>query len=956
LELIEEIILSSKPVLSVPEEIGNIPFGDGFWPWMEIARKQLKKKTPEQLTLLSSNAIFSLEKGLVERWSKFLSPSLSLEMAIARMGERLEGKTSRTRYFDFISKTFWNEQNLRAFFNEYAELIHYVTTLLSQWVEQVSEFLVRLEKDLPILETFFNKRKSLGIVSMLSPNKGDAHNHGRTVYSLKFTCGRELFYKPKNLGIAKTFYDLIQALNETDISPKLKTYLILPLENYGWEEKVKCNSCTYPLQIEHYYQRIGMLLCLYYLLQGTDIHHENLIACGEYPIIIDVDAFFHPPHKKVPGEHSQEILVNSVLGTLFLPTFSMGPSKNRGEDISALGKLSDTIETLTWKYLNTDEMILDFESKSSKKQQNQVFLDGKRIEAGDHVEEILKGFQKIYLFIQKKRSFFLGPKGWLHRLADFPTRLILRETYFYSTLLLKLCAPSSILCFEKKRKIQELLQNPKFKMNSESLQILMDVEKEDLRSGDISIFHLFAREKHIYTKEKILLQNYFNECPLDSQIKRIKRMNQEDCRLQIHMIRQAFKAKQPKLEKPTSPLSILEKKLKKEEIFNKIKKIADTILEQAFRSKKNALTWIDSIQAYPSEYRILQQMTDTIYSGNIGIAIFFSALYRLSNEEKWKTEALNALVNIREKIHRANGRELVREYGIGGMNGIGSIIYGLCKIGKILEYPILIQEARKAALFIQREAIQNDRLHDIVSGNAGLLLGLLALWKETHEQAILDRAMLCGECLCSNATKLDDARIGWRNEQGLLMLGFAHGIAGITYALLQLAHIAKSQKFHIYVQQALAYERSLFCQKEKNWPHLGYEHRALSRWCHGAIGIGFGRLASISLFEDPFFHSEIKISMENALEHLCDSDETNLCCGSFGRIAFLHELSTLLPTYRLEKKLNFAVSTLLKHYERKLHETEFHPSFMKGGAGIGYTLLRFLDKENQLPQVLRLEV
>src|SRR3712207_8377597 len=42
-----------------------------------------------------------------------------------------------------------------------------------------------------------------------------------------------------------------------------------------------------------YYERAGMLLCLFYVLEGTDCHYENIIASGEYPVLIDTETLMH---------------------------------------------------------------------------------------------------------------------------------------------------------------------------------------------------------------------------------------------------------------------------------------------------------------------------------------------------------------------------------------------------------------------------------------------------------------------------------------------------------------------------------------------------------------------------------------------------------------------------------------------------------------------------------------
>ena len=45
-----------------------------------------------------------------------------------------------------------------------------------------------------------------------------------------------------------------------------------------------------------FYIRFGEILALSYILNATDLHMENLIAYGEYPVIIDLETFIQQPN------------------------------------------------------------------------------------------------------------------------------------------------------------------------------------------------------------------------------------------------------------------------------------------------------------------------------------------------------------------------------------------------------------------------------------------------------------------------------------------------------------------------------------------------------------------------------------------------------------------------------------------------------------------------------------
>jgi lantibiotic modifying enzyme len=59
-------------------------------------------------------------------------------------------------------------------------------------------------------------------------------------------------------------------------------------------------------EIKRYYQRAGQLLCLLYVLGANDCHNENLIACGEHPVLVDLETLMHHPFREIAGQERKE--------------------------------------------------------------------------------------------------------------------------------------------------------------------------------------------------------------------------------------------------------------------------------------------------------------------------------------------------------------------------------------------------------------------------------------------------------------------------------------------------------------------------------------------------------------------------------------------------------------------------------------------------------------------------
>jgi len=955
--IVEEIILASQPT-AVPEQIGQLPFAEGFWPWMRVARERLRKRAGEHLEHLLPEAVLAIEEALVKRWVQIAAPSFALEMSISRLHGELCGETPYDRYCDYLRKTFWDREGLRAFFAEYKTLADLVGTFLELWEEQTGEFLQRLGKDLPDLAGTFHAGEPLGKVARVRQNTGDFHQGGRSVYYLMFESGKELFYKPKNLAFADAFHALLTQLNELGSPLWFKGYTLLPRGAYGWEEKVYHLPCKNLEEVTRYFERAGGLLCLLYLLDGTDIHHENLIASGEYPILIDQETFFRSTLAHPDQQKSADEFIHSVLKTALLPNF-LENEGSRGSDIGGLTGEGAFFSAWQWKNMRTDTMKKSKESMFEERLQHRAIFEGVPQNAHEHVEEIVLGFRKMYAFIQKNRNFLVKKEGWIDHLAKFPVRMLIRGTRCYAYLLERLSCPSITLHEEEQKKELEILSAMQVDPDLEHLAPLVEEEKRAILQGDIPFFYSLPTMKHLYAGRDFVLQNCLEDSAHARAVKRIEEMNNEEREKQECFIRKSFEAKHAgfhetvaHLEKSEMPMHMCP--IEEGAILVKVRTIADRLIEHAYRSQDGSLGWI-SLEPNPQFGKFeLQPISDNLYGGRIGIALFFSAIYALTKEEKWKREALDTLTTLRTRIEKGNSRQIIRAYGIGGMSGAGSIIYGLTKIASLLQEFALLDEASILAAHIEDKDLEDDKMYDIIAGSAGLILALLALGEIRQEKRIMDLAIRAGEHLCAKAQELGVGGVGWKGHDGLFLLGFSHGVAGISFALIKLAAAAEKPEFSAVAQRALVYERTLFCPTRKNWPRLVSqgEPSFSAHWCHGAVGIGLGRLASLPYLHDAYLQEEIAIASARAKEELFSHQKLGLCCGVCGKLEFLRSAISLFP--HLAQDLAPVVASLITHDKSQTKE-RFDLSFMQGAAGVGYTLLRTLDQENLLPQVLLMQ-
>jgi lantibiotic modifying enzyme len=130
------------------------------------------------------------------------------------------------------------------------------------------------------------------------------------------------------MGTEAAYHRLLAWLNERGAPLPFKVLEVLDRSTHGWVEFVEHLPCRDHDEARRYYERAGMLLCLIYVLEGTDCHHENIIASGEYPVLIDAETLMHHRARAVvPEDENAQTeafgrLGHSVLRTGLLPAGS----------------------------------------------------------------------------------------------------------------------------------------------------------------------------------------------------------------------------------------------------------------------------------------------------------------------------------------------------------------------------------------------------------------------------------------------------------------------------------------------------------------------------------------------------------------------------------------------------------------------------------------------------------
>ncbi len=95
--------------------------------------------------------------------------------------------------------------------------------------------------------------------------------------------------------------------------------------DYTVEEYIEATPCENEDQIMRYYERLGQLIAITFLLSGNDFHKENIVANGEFPYLIDLETLFNQPitiQAKDIFDYNNLRIQDSINRTSFLPSNS----------------------------------------------------------------------------------------------------------------------------------------------------------------------------------------------------------------------------------------------------------------------------------------------------------------------------------------------------------------------------------------------------------------------------------------------------------------------------------------------------------------------------------------------------------------------------------------------------------------------------------------------------------
>ena len=365
---------------------------------------------------------------------------LFLNWQSLRQHNVLAGNSPQERYA-FFCNCLSEPSFAKALLEQYPVLVRRVSTITSNWQTATLKLLSRLATSLQKLhQQFFNNRDPGPLVAVRT--SGDTHCNGQAVHILTFTSGQRLVYKPRSVAMETCFFGLVGWLNRSGCEPDLKDVCTLDEADFGWMEFVDAKPCQTKDQVEQFFVRQGAQIALAYILGGADLHFENVIAHGEYPVLVDLEALFQTPLRNTNLKGTTALgwraLRNSIMGTLLLPLPMFMAGDDHWIDVSALGNHEGQLTPFhvpVWHGDGTDRMRLLHKRVPMEGGTSLPEYENSRTPASAYVELIVNGFDKMYEFLRRQKAKLLSEQSPLDSFLGKPIRHVFRGTSWYSQLL-----------------------------------------------------------------------------------------------------------------------------------------------------------------------------------------------------------------------------------------------------------------------------------------------------------------------------------------------------------------------------------------------------------------------------------------------------------------------------------------------------------------------------------------
>ncbi len=854
--------------------------------------------------------------------------------------------------------------------SEYPELATLLAARCQYWVESVSEFAGRLQKDRDRIEAVAEQWRGeddIGELVDVQVSLSDPHRRGRTVVIATFESGFQIVYKPRPVDIDLAFHAFAEWVHD-ESGPSLRVPRTLSRGAYGWAEYIA--SAPLSVSPQTYYQRAGALLCVMYVLRGKDFHHENIVATATHPVPIDLEVLCapKPPYTSVSNLRTKSSSEEeTVLSTGLLSGWRnvQGVPWDLG-GFTPIGKGARQ-RMASW----SEESSPDVSESSARVQALPSFKNIPKGESGDemlkaHADDFMGGFTEAYRFFMSHRDTLLDADGPLSVFQGAQTRFLFRQTLVYGNFRAQSSSPTLLRDKDARDLELDLLFRPLLRqgMPRADWAPIIHAEKAAMAFHDVPVFDHDVDGVDLHTPTDTVSE-YFDKSGLERVYEQIGRLSEEDLKWQLSLTQATIHGSKtdgmtdiPLRQRAAGNPGV---RSPQRSSYREVERIS-AILHGGIAKMPNGEHQWATITLSPQTMRLhTTTPSDTLHSGHAGVALFLACHGSLHDNPASLLGAETLFDRLMERGQWTPSQQLH-----GGTEGLGSMIYSATEAADMLDHPEWLSKLVIMTESIDATAVQSDEMLDVIAGSAGTVLSLLNLHDATGSTSVIERAIACGDHLLQNRFAHGSHYV-WRGMEGNADIGFAHGNAGIGFALDRLARTTGHGRFADAARETWDYVWSRYDDEAMAWIEIedlggtprrfgpdgeaDYEALAGDTWCRGNTGV----LLALFLADTDRATERIDARIFDRILGMETELRDHVCCGAYGRISAVLNIARHLGDTDLERRAAEQAQKIApssdRSYTPQYGVGYFDPGLYTGLSGIGMTHLYIAHPESA-PSIL----
>ncbi len=819
-------------------------------------------------------------RGLLEAYAfRALETPLVYLVNERRVELRLDGETPEEQYLCFVRDAGGVLAEVRERFpghwRHWEEIRACLTNAFETIVRQAAS-------DSTTLWDLLGERDRTGSPAIVSIEPmGDVHPQG--VVCRVVTSTGAVYYKPRPAG-NETF---LAALGEW-MSERSEAWLglrfpdVADCGDHMWVAPVKHEPLARLADAKQYYRRAGQLLGLAYLVNITDLHHENIVATATQPVPVDLETIMSvlpraPRNQPDATDATLRQTTMAPAGTGLIPLGTTFPEL--GGDISGFGAEALRVRHRKLDRLGRSDMRYTHAVTEFVPDKNRPTHKGAPVPPAEYVDDIVEGFATALRIGLRHRDELVAliedHAGHLH------VRVLARMTNDYTAVLAGLSRVGSAT---EPERLFRLLR----RKSAGLAETMVDSEEAQLRRWSVPHFWAMASETTIRDPWGHPT-GQLDVAPVAQTVAKIRSLEESSIDREVSLVRLAFRG----LEEIVLPLGrgLAPRGQGSFEAFERA--YFDALHAQAVRGADGSINW-PVLAVDERDQLTVQPLVGGTYRGVAGVAELLAAS-RFSGA-RWSRTAEALLRTLRLETEPLLDDEVAAMTYYHGPAGRLAAARRL-SLAYALPTP-WIQPYYERFLETLETAEPSTRL-DVLEGQAGTIIALRRS-RDPRVRALCERL---GRRLMAAASD------GWGSQNVCGMsrnASFAHDSGGMGTSLLIVAGMTGDLDMVDGWRGAWEFENTFKIGEGWKDARSSGEHHSI-QWCHGLAGIALARSVWLhTISQNDSLHRvvtveeivKVRAELEEAAELLArdlgEDGSPSLCHGIAGGALVLDRAGRLL--------------------------------------------------------------